>query len=93
MKFDLHRLMRARDLDALMVFGSNGLGPANAPFAYFVGDAHVTSGLVIVEANGDAYLVHYPIERNEAAKTGLQLVNKSAYNPPTLIQQLSITHK
>jgi Xaa-Pro aminopeptidase len=87
MKSDLPRLMRERRLDALVVFGSDGLGPANAPFIYFVGDAYVTSGLVIVKANGDAYLVHHPMERDEAAKTGLQLINKAAYNLPALIQQ------
>jgi hypothetical protein len=32
MKSDLPRLMRERDLDALVIFGSDGFGPANAPF-------------------------------------------------------------
>jgi len=90
MKSDLPRLMRARNLDALVIFGSDGFGLANAPFIYFVGDAHVTSGLVIVKADGQSpsiYLVHHPMERDEAAKTGLQLINKAAYNLPAIIQQ------
>lgn len=87
MKSDLPCLMRAHNLDALVIFGSDGFGPANAPFIYFVGDAHVTIGLATVKANGEAYLVHYTIERDEADKTGLKLVNKAAYNRPTLIQQ------
>jgi len=87
MKSDLPCLMRAHNLDALVIFGSDGFGPAKAPFIYFLGDAHVTIGLATVKANGEAYLVHYTIERDEADKTGLKLVNKAAYNRPTLIQQ------
>jgi len=67
--------MRARNLDALVIFGSDG-------YISFVGDAHVTSSLVIAEANDNAYLVHYPMERDEAAKAGLQRINKAANNPP-----------
>ncbi len=79
--------MRARGLDALVVFGSDGLGHANAPFVYFIGSAHVTSGLVIVTASGEQYLVHHSMERDEAAKTGLRLIDRSQYRYPELLQQ------
>lgn len=86
MKSDLPALMRERALDALVVLGPDGPGRANAPFAYFVGDAHVTSGLVVVHQNGTAFLVHGSMERDEAAKTGLNLVDRSAYRYPELLR-------
>ncbi len=87
MKQDLPALMQARGIDALVVFGSDGLGRANAPFTYFVGGAHVSSGLVVVTAAGERYLVHHSMERDEAAKTGLRLVDRSAYRYAELLQQ------
>ncbi|MCL6512256.1 MAG: Xaa-Pro peptidase family protein [Anaerolineae bacterium] len=97
MKSDLPRLMKERNLDALVIFGPDGFGLANAPFTYFIGDAHVTTGLVIVKrdqtsdspAKSDIYLVHSPMEREEAAKTGLQLINKASYQLPEIIRQKS----
>jgi len=61
MKSDLPYLMHARNLDVLVVFGSDGFGLANAPFIYFVGDTHVTSSLVIVKRTARLNLVHHPI--------------------------------
>lgn len=91
MKSDLPRLMQARNLDALVVIGPDGFGPANAPFTYFIGDAHVTTGAVIVKRRGadaiETYLAHNPMEREEAAKTGLQLINKAGYRLPEIIRQ------
>lgn len=95
MKSDLPRLMRERNLDALVIFGPDGFGPANAPFTYFIGDAHVTTGIVIVKRcqvsdaadTSEMYLVHGAMEREEAAKTGMQLINKAAYKLPEIIQQ------
>jgi len=95
MKSDLPRLMSERNLDALVVFGPDGFGPANAPFTYFIGDAHITAGLVIVTrdrrsdppAGPDIYLVHGPMEREEAARTGLRLINKATYQLPEIIRQ------
>lgn len=86
MKSDLPELMRERALDALVVFGPDGAGRANAPFAYFVGEAHVTSGLVVVRQDGATFLVHGSMERDEAAKTGLNLVDRSAYRYPELLR-------
>jgi Xaa-Pro aminopeptidase len=82
MKSDLPRLMRDRDMDALVVFGVDGLGAANTAFTYFVGDAHVSSGMAIIKRNGDTathHLVHRNMEREEAAKTGMQLVSYEGY--------------
>lgn len=87
MKSDLPRLMQERNLDALVVLGPDGLGPANAAFAYFVGDAHVTTGNIIVKRDGSTYVVHGPMEREEAVKTGMQPISKADYKFPEVIKQ------
>jgi Xaa-Pro aminopeptidase len=91
MKSDLPRLMQERNLDALVVFGPDGLGSANSAFSYFIGDAHVTTGTVIVKRSTNnqqptTFIVHNPMERDEAAKTGMQLVNRAAYNFPEIFK-------
>ncbi len=87
MKTDLPRLMNERNIDALVVFGPDGMGSANAPFAWFVGDAHVTTGTVIVKRDGSAYVIHGTMEREEAAKTGMSLISKAAYKLPEILKQ------
>ncbi|MBK8834743.1 MAG: hypothetical protein IPO29_07735 [Anaerolineae bacterium] len=52
MKSDIPRLMRERNIDALVIEGPDGLSASNAPFAYFVGDAHVTTGRIIITRVG-----------------------------------------
>jgi Xaa-Pro aminopeptidase len=91
MKSDLPRLMRERNMDAIVVFGVDGLGAANTAFTYFTGDAHVSSGFVILKRDGDALaqtLVHRSMERDEAAKTGMQLVNYEGYRLPDVIKAM-----
>ena len=87
MKSDLPRLMRERNLDALLIFGPDGMDAANTPFTYFVNEAHVTSGLIIVKQDGSMHLVHHPMERDEAAHTGLNLINRAKYRMPDIIKQ------
>ncbi len=91
MKSDLPGLMQARGLDALVILGPDGLGAANTAFTYFTGAAHVTNGTIVVKRGGDSrsesYLVHSPMERDEAARTGMQLVSASNYKMPEIIQQ------
>lgn len=78
--------MNERNLDALVVIGPDGLGPANAAFTYFVGDAHVTMGTVIVKRNGESFIVHGTMEREEAAKTGMNLISRAAYKFPEVLK-------
>ncbi len=80
MKSDLPRLMRERNLDAIVVNNPDGLGASNAAFNYFIGDAHVSTGWVVVKSSGEMILAHRTMERDEAAATGMQLVNLDAYN-------------
>jgi Xaa-Pro aminopeptidase len=89
MKSDLPRLMRQRGLDALVVLGPDGLSAANTAFTYFTGSAHVTNGTLVVKASGEAYLVHAPMERDEAARTGLQLISLAQYKMPDILKQVN----
>ena len=86
MKTDIPRLMRERNIDALVIEGPDGLGASNAPFAYFVGDAHVTTGRIIITRDGTT-LLHGTMERDEAAKTGMNLIDNARYNMPALLRK------
>jgi Xaa-Pro aminopeptidase len=89
MKTDLPRLMNERNLDALVVIGPDGMGPANAAFTYFVGDAHVTMGTILLKRNGESFIVHGTMEREEAAKTGMNLISRAAYKFPEVLKQMN----
>lgn len=67
MKSDLFNLMKARNIDALVIEASDGLGENNSQFVYLAGDAHVSKGRFIVTPNGIT-LFHGAMERDEAAK-------------------------
>ena len=85
MKTDIDRLMKEADLDALLVFG-----PAahNAPMTYFTGLAHLSVGFLLKIRDGKAVHFHYPMEREEAAATGLETKDIFAdYDYPALLEQ------
>jgi Xaa-Pro aminopeptidase len=77
MKQDLHRLMAERGLDALVVAG-HALG--NPAFVYMVNGANIGGGWVIQKRGEEAVLVCSPIEREEAAASGLAVVPTSHYH-------------
>ncbi len=87
MKSDLPKLMQARNLDAILIMGPDGMGAANTAFTYFVNETHVTSGLIVVKSDGSTHLVHHPMERDEAAHTGLNLINRAQYRMPEIIRE------
>jgi Xaa-Pro aminopeptidase len=89
MKSDLPRLMREHALDALVVIGPDGLSSANTAFTYFTGATHVTNGTVVLKNDGQTYMVHSPMERDEAAKTGMHLVSLASFNLPEMIKRLN----
>lgn len=78
MKSDLDRLMKQRGLEAIVVVGPDGLGAVNAPFRYFVGDAHLT-GLVIKRRGRPPALIHHDMERDAAESTGLEPFSTSRW--------------
>jgi Xaa-Pro aminopeptidase len=84
MKSDLDRIMEAHNLDAMLV-----IGPAqhNPPMVYMTGGGHLTGG-DLVKKRGEAPILFYnPMERDEAAKTGLATRNLGDYRFQDLLKQ------
>ena len=78
MKSDLDTLMKARNLDALLILGD---AEHNPPMYYFVGGGHVSGALLIKKVGKEPVLLHNDMERDEAAKSGLKTISYSEYGP------------
>jgi Xaa-Pro aminopeptidase len=76
MKTDLDRLMLERDLDAILITGPAQHNPA---MVYMTGGGHV-SNADLIKKRGEAPILFYnPMERDEAAKSGLKTKNLAEY--------------
>jgi Xaa-Pro aminopeptidase len=71
MKSDLDALMKAKNLDAILVLGD---AEHNPPMAYLVGGGHVSHAVLIKKRNQEPVLFCNAMEREEAAKSGLKIV-------------------
>jgi Xaa-Pro aminopeptidase len=89
MKTDLDALMLEKDLDALMITGP---GQHNPAMVYMIGIGNITNADLIKKRNEEAILFHYPMERGEAARSGLKLKNIAEYNYEELLKQSSGDH-
>ena len=79
MKSDLDRLMFERNLDALVVTGPTAHNPV---MYYLANGAKVGEATMLVKKRGQApTLVVSSMERDEAAKSGLSIVEWSKYDP------------
>jgi len=76
MKSDLDALMQAHNLDALLV---SGPGKHNPPMVYLTGGAHLTDAMLVKLRNRPPVLFHRTMERDEAAKSGLDCRDLDAY--------------
>ena len=76
MKSDLDQLLQEHQADALWV-----TGPAqhNAAMVYLTGGGHMTQADAIKPRGKPIHLCHAPMEREEAARTGLQTLNYSKF--------------
>ena len=76
MKSDLDRLLKDNHAEALWI-----TGPAqhNPPMVYLTGGGHMTQADVIQRVGQPPLLCHAPMEREEAARTGLQTLNYSKF--------------
>jgi len=83
MKSDLDKLMKQHDIDVLFITGAAQHNPA---MIYFVGTAHVSDAFLIKKRGHDPVLFHYPMEREEAAKSGLPLMSLSKYPVSELLK-------
>ncbi len=84
MKTDLHRIMGEKGYAALLI-----TGPAqhNPPMVYMTGGGHLTNADLILPQGGEATLFHYPMERDEAAASGLKTRNLAEYNWKDLLAE------
>ena len=69
---DLDTLMAARNLDAIVIDGPDGMSSANAAFNYLVRGEHLT-GLIVKRRGEPTTLIHSAWEVEQAKKTGLAL--------------------
>ncbi len=84
MKTDLDRLMSERDLAAILITGP---GQHNPALVYMTGGCQLTNADVIKQQGKPPVLFHYPMERDEAAKSGLATKNLGQYNFTELLKQ------
>jgi Xaa-Pro aminopeptidase len=84
MKTDLDRLMQEANLAALLVVGPAAHNPA---MYYMTGGGHLTHADLIKPQGAEPVLFYSPMERDEAARTGLATKNVVDYNFKELLQQ------
>ncbi len=84
MKSDIDQLMGEAGLEALLITGPAAHNPNKA---YFTGLVHVTSGYLLKKAGEPPVLFHRSMERDEAARTGLETKSIEDYRPTDLIEK------
>lgn len=84
MKADLDRLMAERNIDTAVVMGSLA---GNPTLYYMVNGARLTSGIVIKKRHELPVLIHSSIERDEAAKSGLETIDMKHYGYVELLRE------
>lgn len=84
MKADLDQLMTERNFDALIVTGPS---QANPIMYYLVNGAHVGEITIVIKKRGEAPVIFAnSMERDEAAKSGLRIIDRSKFNFLKLIK-------
>lgn len=89
MKSDLDQLMTKKELDALLVLGP---GQHNPAMYYFTGGVHLTDGILVKPRNAEPVLFYSPMERDEAASTGLPTKNLAEYSFKELLEKTGGDH-
>ncbi len=84
MKEDLNSLMADRGLDAIIVAGPAHGNPA---MYYMTNGANLTRGYVIQKRDQEPTLLCSPIEREEAAASGLDVVNLNKYDFVSILHE------
>ncbi len=84
MKSDLDAIMQQRNLDALLVFGS---AENNPPMMYLVGGGHVGGATLIKKRGAAPILFCNDMEREEAAKSGLDVRSYNVYPISDLLKE------
>jgi len=76
--------MQSRNLDAILITGSANHNP---PMYYLTGGGHINAATLIKKCGGEMALYCNPMERDEAAKTGLRIIPYSTYPYQELLQE------
>ena len=84
MKQDLDCLLEERGLDAALVAGAVHGNPA---MYYMTNGAGLTSGFVLKKRGEEPVLLCWPMEREEAAASGLTVVNLSRYDFVSILRE------
>lgn len=84
MKSDLNHLMEINNLDALWITGN---GQHNPAMVYLTGGGHFSNADLFIRRGADPVLFCYPMERDEAAKSGYTVRNIADYQPAELLKQ------
>ncbi len=84
MKQDLDQLMKERGLDAALVSGAVHGNPA---MYYMTNGAGLTKGFVLKKRGQEPVLLCWPMEREVAAESGLDVVNMNRYDFLSLLRE------
>ena len=84
MKSDIDTLMHERNLDALLVLGA---AEHNPPMYYFTGGGHISAAVLVKKPGKEPILFYNEMERDEAAKTGLQTKSLGLYSLQELLKE------
>lgn len=85
MKSDLDQLMKSRRFDALLVMGP---GPHNPPMYYLANGVSIGAGSVLIKKRGAAPILFVNgMERDEAAKSGLRVVDTGQYRYREILKE------
>jgi hypothetical protein len=83
MKDEIDALMQERQLTQIVV----GPGQHNPPMVYLTGGAQLTDAMLVKLLNRPPVLFHRPMERDEAAKSGLDCRDLDAYRLEDLVRR------
>jgi len=85
MKSELDTLMTERNIDALIVTGSSH---ANPILYYLINGANVGEVTTVIKKRNEAPLIFAnSMERDEAAKSGLRVVDRNTFDPLKLLNE------
>lgn len=84
MKSDIDALMEHKNLDAILVFGN---AENNPPMYFLTGGGHVSGAVLIKKRGQGAILYCNDMEREEAAKSGLEIRLYSEYPWQELLKE------
>jgi Xaa-Pro aminopeptidase len=85
MKSELDSILRENDLEGLLVTGSGSHNPA---MVYLTGGGHLTNADLIKRIDHNEVLFHAAMERDEAAKSGLETRSYSQYPLADLLKEV-----